>query len=249
MNGLKRGVAANTTELTNSGPSTKRRRTSPNINATSFQSPTTFNPIIHSIIVRDFGPPHGKFVGWIQRYFEKEKLWQVMYEDGDTEDLNRTELEKYLLPEDNQYFGEFYKVTFPANEALGVVIAPNSDKTARNNNNNKETNNANTTEANDNVKPKSVVVKTKPFCIGRGVLTKFDEVALVNMDSSSRNLTFTDIVNLLRGRDEEKPLNVIFKRHKENISLRKSTFEKCKFSTPIAEATKSKSRLKPTIVS
>ena len=178
----------------------------------------TQNPQINSIIVRDFGGT--MFVGWINQFFEKEQMWEVIYEDGDKEDLNRKELLRYLQPDINQHFGEFYKVTFPANEALGVVMAPKpNEEKGQNGVNNKET-------TSDGIQ-RSIVVKTKSLCIGRGLLTKFDEVSIVAMKPETRNKSFKEIVGLLRARSQDEPLTVIFKRHKENILLRKAVYKTC----------------------
>ena len=74
---------------------------------------------------------------------------------------------------------------------------------------------------------KSVVVKTKDVCVGRGLLTRFDEVRVISFRSELSNLPFKENVNALRNRAEDKPLVVIFKRKKENISLRVATYERC----------------------
>ena len=72
------------------------------------------------------------------------------------------------------------------------------------------------------------VVKTKDLCVGRGLLTRFDEV----QDSQFRavKFAFIDNVDALRSRAPDKLLSVIFKRQEENISLRVATYERCSSS-------------------
>ena len=135
----------------------------------------TQNPQINSIIVRDFGGT--MFVGWINQFFEKEQMWEVIYEDGDKEDLNRKELLRYLQPDINQHFGEFYKVTFPANEALGVVMAPkpNEEKGQNGVNNNETTSTSAANIPGSNVAA-TASAPTIPVSLGlRRMPTKWDQ--------------------------------------------------------------------------
>ena len=54
---------------------------------------------------------------------------QLRHRNGDKEDLNQTELSKYLQPKDNTDIGEFVAVTFPEGP-LGLTIGPAEEAAA-----------------------------------------------------------------------------------------------------------------------
>ena len=175
----------------------------------------TAQDYIHRLIVRDFGAPHGRFVGWIDRYFDesqtatREQLWQVVYEDGDKEDLNQTELSKYLQPKDNTDIGEFVAVTFPEGP-LGLTIGPAEEAAALGQFDPKDVffyRQGNTAE--DRVKvTRTWVISTKHSCSGRGLLSHSDSVVLMGWQSNTRNLDFDSCCKALR--PLPRPLTVIF---------------------------------------
>ena len=206
----------------------KRRRTVSPIKEPQEGTTRSYRPKLHDIVVRDFGLEHGVFVGWIEKCWEEDKhdpqpLWRVKYEDGDVDDFNLEELQKYVQTDTyGQHFGQFYSVAFPPIKALGVVIAPHATNTPKD-----SSSDHGGVEAEKIRREKSVVVKTKDACVGRGLLTRFDEVRVISFRSELSNLPFKENVNALRCRAEDKPLSVIFKRKKENISLRVATYERC----------------------
>ena len=115
----------------------KRRRTVSPIKEPQEGTTRSYRPKLHDIVVRDFGLEHGVFVGWIEKCWEEDKhdpqpLWRVKYEDGDVDDFNLEELQKYVQTDTyGQHFGQFYSVAFPPIKALGVVIAPHATNTPK----------------------------------------------------------------------------------------------------------------------
>ena len=170
---------------------------------------------LHRLIVRDFGAPHGRFVGWVDRFFDesqtatREQLWQVVYEDGDKEDLNQTELAKYLQPPGSADVGEFFAVTFQEGP-LGLTIGPADEAAASGtySMNDIYFNNQGNAQENPLKVSRTWVINAKQTCPGRGLLSHSDSVVLMGWQSSTRNLDFDSCCKALR--TLPRPLTVIF---------------------------------------
>ena len=196
MNNKTTGKRPNTSDSPFAG--SKRRRTISPVKEPQEVNPRPYRPKLHDIVVRDFGLEHGVFVGWIEKCWKEDKyepqpLWRVRYEDGDVDDFSLEELQKYAQTDIyGQHFGQFYKVAFPPIKALGVVMAPHATTSPKD-----STSDRGGVDAEKIRREKSVVVKTKDVCVGRGLLTRFDEVRVISFRSALSNLPFNENVKAL----------------------------------------------------
>ena len=185
-------------------------------NTTSARAlPASSDSLCGRLIVRDFGPPHGRFVGWVDRVFDEsqtatgEKIWSIVYEDGDKEDLNLEELNKYL--QKDMDLGEYYTLQFQSGP-LGMTLAPAP---------------TNVDEELDTLSkahvPKAIVTHSKPSSVGRGFSSPYDSIVLLGWDPATRKMDFDGLVREIRTRP--RPLSVVLRRTEDTIMRRKARVE------------------------
>ena len=181
--------------------------------ASARASPASSDSLCGRLIVRDFGAPHGRFVGWVDRVFDEsqtatgEKIWSIVYEDGDKEDLNLEELNKCL--QKDMDLGEYYTLQFPSGP-LGITLAPAPDMGDKDHSSKAHV-------------PKAVVIHSKPSSVGRGFASAHDSVVMIGWDPATRNLDFDGLIREIRSRP--RPLSAVLRRTEDTIKRRKARVE------------------------